>query len=439
MTTAFHAKTQRLRTQTLLCFQLCVFAIFAPLRGIFTDYRYLSTQMSSKIYFPNLDPLRFFAFFAVFVNHAANSLGYHSSNVHVELFKYKYLSNGDLGVSFFFVLSGFLITYLLLKEKEETSGISIRNFYMRRVLRIWPLYFLVVLICLLLTPHLQQFIHGAFPLKIGIAKLNSFLYMSFLGNFDFVYHGISNTLIAPLWSVSVEEQFYLAWPLIIAFVPRKFLLHVFVLLICASVCYRLFLSGGKNVNLKFHTFSSLSDLATGALLAWLSFREKFLVLMRSLPRWKIFVAYALGIALFLNRFALSSLKLNTLLIPAFLPLLFAVFFAFIIAEQNFSERSFLKLAKLRRISALGKYTYGMYCYHMLVFFFILFTLQYCGMDLRHIDKWELAGITLGALVLTIGASKISYIYFERWFLGKKGRFEKAEVHHRAAETQFTRI
>jgi hypothetical protein len=61
------------------------------------------------------------------------------------------------------------------------------------------------------------------------------------------------------------------------------------------------------------------------------------------------------------------------------------------------------------------------------------------MDLRHIDKWELAGITLGALVLTIGASKISYIYFERWFLGKKGRFEKAEVHHRAAETQFTRI
>lgn len=381
-----------------------------------------SMSASSKTFFPNLDALRFFAFFAVFVNHAATSLGYKSKSIFVELFKYKYISNGDLGVSFFFVLSGFLITYLLLKEKEDQGKIHIPDFYMRRVLRIWPLYFLVVLICLLLVPMFQQYIHGAFPMKIGTEKLNPVLYLTFLGNFDFIYHGISNTLIAPLWSVSVEEQFYLAWPLIIAFIPRKYLLPVFVTLILGSISYRLFLSEGKNVNLKFHTISSLSDLACGATLALLSFKEGFLEKMRSFKKRWILLIYVLGITLFLQRFNIGMIKLNYLFIPAFLPFLFSLFFAFIIAEQNFAERSIFKLCRLKRISDLGKYTYGMYCYHMLVFFFILLVAQVAGFPAIGMNKYQLILMTVVGFILTTVISKLSYHYMESWFLRKKDIF-----------------
>lgn len=383
-----------------------------------------SMSASAKTFFPNLDALRFFAFFAVFVNHAATSLGYKSKSIFVELFKYKYLSNGDLGVSFFFVLSGFLITYLLLHEKQDQGRIHIPGFYMRRVLRIWPLYFLVVLMCLLLVPMFQQYIHGAFPMKIGTERLSPVLYLTFLGNFDFVYHGISNTLIAPLWSVSVEEQFYLVWPLIIAFIPRKYLLPVFILLIAGSISYKLFLSGGRNVNLKFHTISSLSDLTCGAMLALLSFKESFLKKMRAMKRRWIILVYLLGITLFLQRFNIGMIKLDHLFIPAFLPFLFSLFFAFIIAEQNFAERSVFKLSRLKRISELGKYTYGMYCYHMLVFFFILLIAQVSGFPAIGMNKYQLILMTICGFIFTWIVSRLSYKYMEGPFLRLKEKFSE---------------
>jgi len=233
-------------------------------------------QNHNKIFFQNLDGLRFFAFVMVFLNHATNSIGYNSNNVYVKLFIYKYLSNGDLGVNFFFVLSGFLITYLLLSEKESIGKINTSNFYLRRMLRIWPLYYFVLMLGLVLIPALVQNSGVAFPMKVGVDKLNHYLYLAFLGNFDFIYHGITNSTIGVLWSISVEEQFYLVWPLIIAIIPKRYLTSVFIAFIFWSVCYRLFFSEGKGVLLKFHTISSLSDLATGALLALLATKESFI-------------------------------------------------------------------------------------------------------------------------------------------------------------------
>jgi peptidoglycan/LPS O-acetylase OafA/YrhL len=377
---------------------------------------------ADKTYFANLDSLRFFAFFAVFVNHAASSIGYKSSNVFAELFKYKYLSNGDLGVSFFFVLSGFLITYLLLQEKKNSGRINIAHFYMRRILRIWPVYFLVVLICLMIVPALQQYITVPFPMRIGISRLDPLLYLTFLGNFDFILHGISNSLIAVLWSVSVEEQFYLVWPLFIAFVPRKYLMPFFVGLILASLSYRLFLSGGKSVNIKFHTLSSLADLACGALLALLSTKEKFIEKIRLMPRRLIILIYMLGITLFVNRFTITSLKHHELLIDSLLPFLFTLFFAFIIMEQNFAERSVLKLGRLKLFSIAGKYTYGMYCYHMLVFFLVLFCIQLNGFHVTGFNKYEFGMTVLTSFVLTIMVSVISYKYLEKPVLRLKKKF-----------------
>ena len=109
-----------------------------------------------KIYFPNLDGLRFFAFLAVFLAHSF----YSESEEITELAVYKVFRSvghlGMFGVNFFFVLSGFLITYLLIIEKKEYKNVNIPAFYVRRVLRIWPLYYLVILIGFMAVPTFQH-------------------------------------------------------------------------------------------------------------------------------------------------------------------------------------------------------------------------------------------------------------------------------------------
>ena len=228
---------------------------------------------SNKVFFPNLDGLRFFAFFLVFVNHATGSLGY---NNHSETFAYirsHFFWNGDLGVSFFFVLSGFLITYLLLKEKELSGKINIKNFYLRRVLRIWPLYFLIVAMCLLVFPMLENTLSKWFAIGVSTDEINKWFCLTFTGNFDYIYNGINNFMIGILWSVSIEEQFYLFWPLIVAFVPTKYLLKIFLLIILGSIAFRFFYAQGNPMIIKYHSLSSISDLASGAVIAYLAFQK----------------------------------------------------------------------------------------------------------------------------------------------------------------------
>ena len=98
----------------------------------------------AKIHFPNLDALRFFAFLSVFISHIAVFLSF--TPVWFQPIKKLFLIHGDLGVNFFFVLSGFLISYLLFTERTESGEVSLKGFYKRRILRIWPLYFIVLII-----------------------------------------------------------------------------------------------------------------------------------------------------------------------------------------------------------------------------------------------------------------------------------------------------
>lgn len=379
----------------------------------------------NKIFFPNLDGLRFIAFLMVFINHATNNLGYYTTDVHLKLFIYKYLSNGDIGVNFFFVLSGFLITYLLFTEKENSGKINIPNFYARRILRIWPLYYFVLILGLIVIPYLFQFIEGGFPIKTAVDKLNQYLYMAFLGNFDFIYHGITNSTIGVLWSVSVEEQFYLVWPLIIALIPRKYLVSVFVSFILASICYRLFFTQGKGVLLKFHTLSSLSDLTTGALLAWLVTKQWFIEKFQEIKKWKIILIYVVLITLLIQRFSINNIKGAELYVKSFLPVLFSMLFAFVIFEQNFAKNSFYKIGKFKWISHLGKYTYGMYCYHIIVFFFVLFVKQQMGFAIVHINKYDYILTVAICFIATVSISYLSYHYFEAYFLKIKDKFSFA--------------
>ncbi len=110
-------------------------------------------QSKNSIQLPNLNGLRFFAALVVLISHVELIKSAMGLNNKFRLMER--LNLGGFGVYFFFVLSGFLITYLLLKEKERYNSISVKDFYLRRILRIWPLYYLIFLIGFFILPHLS--------------------------------------------------------------------------------------------------------------------------------------------------------------------------------------------------------------------------------------------------------------------------------------------
>ena len=171
----------------------------------------LGPKKLHNVYFHNLDAARFIAAFAVFLLHFSNEIkGQFPSLNESSLFKLIYLftGKGGLGVNFFFVLSGFLITYLILKEYKDYNKFHLGKFLIRRTLRIWPLYFIIGLIGFVLFPLIFSDYHTLHhPLN----------YFFFLANFDEIWYGANdpiNFLTSP-WSVAVEEQFYLFWGIVL--------------------------------------------------------------------------------------------------------------------------------------------------------------------------------------------------------------------------------
>ena len=111
---------------------------------------------SPKVYFPNLDGLRFFCFLSVFFFHSFATDYESVKQSSLYAFQDSLFANGNLGVNFFFVLSGFLITYLLFAEKSRFQKVNIPNFYVRRILRIWPLFYCCVFFGFVIFPYLKQ-------------------------------------------------------------------------------------------------------------------------------------------------------------------------------------------------------------------------------------------------------------------------------------------
>ncbi len=162
-------------------------------------------RASGRYYRPELDVLRFFAFLSVYLFHvlprveAANHTGWLRSAAWLAA---NFRLAGSFGVCLFFVLSSFLITELLLRERRQTGTVHVKAFYVRRILRIWPLYFFFLFFGALLGHFVADW-HMEAP------RLLAFLLL--LGNWYVAVFGQTLNPIAPLWSISIEEQFYLTW------------------------------------------------------------------------------------------------------------------------------------------------------------------------------------------------------------------------------------
>ena len=217
---------------------------------------------------------------------------------HIEQYKnifglQNYWTNGTIrnlghkGVTLFFVLSGFLITFLLLKEKEETKSINIKYFYIRRILRIWPLYFLIVLSSIFIFPYFSFFRSDATSIID-----NNFIYIlllsiTILPNVTLFKFG-AIPFSSQAWSIGVEEQFYLFWPLLIKYIKNLYLtlisiiIVLFVLQNCGVITIKLlgkdFVETEKLVQIAyFFKLFRIDCMAFGSIGALLVFhKSKFL-------------------------------------------------------------------------------------------------------------------------------------------------------------------
>lgn len=378
------------------------------------------SPLKPRIFFPHLDGLRFISFFVVFLFHSYKTTFNYLQTTDPGMYAaLKFLfQHGSLGVNFFFVLSGFLITYLLVKERELTGTIHVGKFYVRRVLRIWPLYYLCLAIGFILFPIIKQAAG-----EVVQESANPWYYIFFAANFDYLrmYPDAPNALLLiVLWSVAVEEQFYLTWPIILRFLPVKAYRFVFPAIILGSLMFRSFYTGSTDHDYavrNYHTYAVIGDMALGGWLAYCSvFSVRFMEWIRELKKPFIFGIYAGAVMVCLFK---------DYLFPPGIPVVFerlviGIFFALIIAEQNYAKHSLFKMGQLRLLSKLGTYTYGLYCLHWLGLYVALKVIIKTGLN-QQLATTAAVEVIL-ALVLSVCISLFTYHVYEKWFLRLKDKF-----------------
>jgi peptidoglycan/LPS O-acetylase OafA/YrhL len=362
----------------------------------------------------NLDGLRFFAAFIVLFVHIQvikKIFGLQALNS-------RFIDNAShISVTFFFVLSGFLITYFLIREKTENKNISISKFYKRRILRIWPLYYLLLCLSFFIFPYFTLF-----KLSPGENVLDFHFTAKLIGCLLFFPNYTSHifgslSYMDITWSLAVEEFFYITFPLFIFFTPLKKMENALFLLL-----------------LLFIALSFLPFIFSHLLLLNTSF-VKMTNMYIGKYRLYAFVAGALSSYIFFYTHSLPS-YLDFLKNKTFSSLLLAIFFTLIFCGVTFSivnhqlysifftillfsiSSSGIKPFFINNavINYCGKISYGIYMLHPLA---IIITLKLFQFTLSpRTNTLKSFPVDIVAILMSVAIGTLSYECFEKIFLKK---------------------
>jgi peptidoglycan/LPS O-acetylase OafA/YrhL len=378
--------------------------------------KFLTPEPAKRFYRPELDVLRFAAFLSVFLYHGLPGfvLGRHTGWLAgAAVFEDRFKETGKFGVCLFFLLSAYLITELLCREKSLTGTIDVRSFYVRRTLRIWPLYFSFLLAGVALGLVFRDY-------RLESGRLAAFLLLS--GNWYVATAGCSANPIAPLWSISLEEQFYLLWPWVGRLRGRASIFATCAVLLPVSFISLHHLGEiGADVGrtVWVNSFVQFQFFALGALLA-LVLRGRAL----PIPAFLRFVMVVAGGA---SWFAATLVlqRADRLQSPGSLMLGYAaVASGCVLLLLGVLGMTPSKLPK--PLIFLGKISYGLYVFHMLtldLWWYILWpsaSQRTLGTNLQLAARAAL--ILLAALGTDILLAMLSYRFLETPFLRMKDRF-----------------
>ena len=365
----------------------------------------------NKRYFPNLNGIRCIAALLVVFHHLEQAKHAFGIDNFYDITIIKHA--GRLGVGLFFVLSGFLITYLLLEEKGRFGDVDAKKFYLRRVFRIWPIYFLIIGLSFFVFPHIDLlYFPGANEKLAHDVAPRLALLLLVLPNYAFVLYDLPYWC-AQTWSIGVEEQFYYLWPWIIKY-PKKSGRIVFLFLLVTAVllfggAYLLDKTDEEKIS-AITTFLGqfrIQTMALGGLCAYLVYSQKTKILDFVFRKDVQIVVYSMLAILFFSGVHFTG----------FLEL-YALFFSFFVLNVSCNKNTIISLEN-KVMSYLGKISYGLYIYHVFVIVFIINALRTFAPQISgtpyHIILYVLT------FVLSVAVTAISYNYFEKPLLAFKDR------------------
>jgi peptidoglycan/LPS O-acetylase OafA/YrhL len=304
-----------------------------------------------KQFYSQLEGLRGFAILLVFASHFI--IAPYVARLH-------FLKLGFLGVNIFFVLSGFLITEILLREIYAGSNAKtiLKNFYTRRALRIFPIYYLAVFIIYIFHTENSR---EALPYTL-----------TYTYNIAYVWFNAESEAVNHFWSLCVEEQFYLFWPLLLVGVNKKFHLHLIISVIVLALLSRIVYCGFRFENYQkflWATPATLDCLGLGALLAY--FKQNCRQLLAYILKY-----YAVPLMAVLVFWAGVKFTMQD---PETISMFYLISGGFIAGIAGFYmvgsgvlefPGMLKKLLNAKLLRFFGKISYGLYVYHWILFFFL---------------------------------------------------------------------
>jgi len=341
-------------------------------------------------YMPQLDGLRAVAVSAVLVHHF-----FHPPRIGgVDL--------ALLGVWLFFVLSGFLITGILLRSRDQVDyggyqgRFVLRQFYARRILRIFPLYYSVLLL--------------AATIDLGDVRDTIFWHLAYLSNYLFATQQYWGAVTAHFWSLSVEEQFYILWPALILFAPRQLLLKLIISAIAIGPIFRVvahFLDFNWIARMTVLP-ASLDALGLGALLAYCSHHAGDKPIL--IKRLKQCICW-LGVPGLIALLSLQTLESYDLVgdvrVNAWFiePVLWALMFVWTIDRASLGFTGIgAKMLECSPLAYTGKISYGIYVYHPFVYLLLPILFYAIDVDFTRLSPLLQFGLLVGTTVVIAALS-----------------------------------
>lgn len=358
----------------------------------------------TAFYLRELDILRFFAVLAVFIHHALPTL----PDVYPILpeLSAATVEAGGFGVDLFFALSAFLITELLVREEQKTGEINAKAFYARRALRIFPLYYVFVVLAIFVFPLLLENQSLDYPYNVG--------FLLFAANWTCAAFGMPPSVAAPLWSVSIEEQFYVTFPFVTKFAGTARLTTIAVGMLCIAAATRFLIITPETESeaVWCNTLARLDPIAVGILLSVLMRKRIVNVIQSKLLRGTMLSA---AVAMYVSAaFFLSHGVSPSVIYPVTAAASGIVIWAFIKPQNANNEQK----EKIGLLVYLGRISYGLYVFHLLGITLAQIAVLKTGLrGVSYISARFVLGIFLTGII-----AWISYELLEKPFLMLKKRF-----------------
>jgi len=374
-----------------------------------------------RFYRPELDGLRFFAFLAVYVCHSIPSdavLVAQQSKVSPISFLAAIKDAGNFGVCLFFMLSAFLITELLRREEGAYGHIHVGAFYARRSFRIWPLYFGITIAYVVGGCHFHA---------MEIERGRVLAYFLLAGNWYIALHPWIQTPLRSLWSISVEEQFYLIWPLLACYCGVRSLFKASLVIIPISLLTIFVVSADKAYAYNttwLNSFAQFQFFAWGALLA-LTLRGK----VSEVCHLTRCVSGGAGIAIWLLAAYATKIKRPGVQAPSMQFCLGYLLVAFGCLLLLLAVLGVRRRLVPKWMVYLGKISFGLYVFHETAFLLVDELQKHSVRSLPPVAAWAAQNAAVALILnkvlafgVTVLLAMLSYRFWESPFLRLKGRF-----------------